>query len=129
MTQDDYKLWTGETVNYTKADWQRIVYVASIRLASFLCLDELPADDNGKIPDDLQEALANFICRTLTLQGNSQEVSSKHVRNFTINFKSTAARNAFADIAEVYGDILDQYSKCGLGFAAEHTKGGCCGYF
>lgn len=127
MTQDDYKLWTGATVNYTDADWSRMVANASSRLASFLCLETLPTDEEGKIPDNLQEVLANFVCGTIKLQGGTAEVSSKHIRNFTINFRNTAADNAFALISDRYGDIIEKYSACGLGFAAEKSKRYCCG--
>ena len=127
MTQDDYQLWTNQTASFTDEDWTRIVNNASKRLASFLCLDELPTDDDGKIPDDLQEVLANFICGVLRLRGSSQEVSSKHIRNFTINFRSSEADNAFANIAAKYSDVIDEYSKCGLGFTVEKSKRCCCG--
>lgn len=127
MTQDDYQLWTNTTVNFLTEDWQRILNNASARLASFLCLDELPADEDGKIPDDLQEVLANFICSTLKLRGDNQEVSSKHIRNFTINFRNSAATNAFSAVADKYADVLEAYSECGLGFAVEKSKRYCCG--
>ena len=42
MTQDDYKLFTGQTVNYDDTDWGIIVDVAESRLASYLCLEECP---------------------------------------------------------------------------------------
>ena len=129
MTQDDYKLWTGGTTNFAEADWERIVANAAGRLASFLCLDVVPMDEDGELPDDLQEVLAAFICGTLKLQGGTQEVASKHIRNFTISFRSTAARNAFVSIRERFGDVLEKYSQCGLGFAAEKSKRCCCGRF
>lgn len=95
MTKDDYKLWTGETVDYSDADWQRIVNVAKTRLASLLCLDKWPAE----VADDLEMLLANFICAVLRFQGTPEaSVSSKSVRNFTISFNSDSAVNAFAQL-------------------------------
>ena len=129
MTQDDYKLWTGEDASsYTTTQWTKIVTVASNRLASFLCLPNgLPTDQQGKLPADLEQLLANFIAQVIAHQGSTGAVESKHVRNFTINFKTTASTNAFAEIASQYGDIIEQYSNCGIGFAVEHSKGYCCG--
>ena len=109
MTQEDYKLFTGATANICSAmDWQRLVGVAKTRLASFLCLPngfpEQPADDLG-----------------------SEQVESKHVRNFTINFKTTDAANAFAQIANQYQDIIEAYSNCNKGYAVEGDAHYCCG--
>lgn len=126
LTQDDYKLWTGETVTFTDVDWSRIVSNALTRLASFLCLEELPVED-GKLPDDFQEVLANFISGILKARGSSQEVASKRVRNFTISFRSSEVKDAFVDVVSKYGDIVDKYSLCGLGFAVEKSKRYCCG--
>lgn len=132
MTQDDYKLWTGETVTYSEADWKRIVAVAKTRLASFLCLDLYPE----QTADDLEMLLANFICAVLRWQGTPEaSVSSKSVRNFTISFNSDSAVNAFAQVAKNYGDIIEKYSQCDSGLKVEHSKsyncagkrGGCCG--
>ena len=126
MTQDEYKLFTGSQVNYSTADWTRLVAVASARLASFLCLpDGLPAT----LPDDLKMLLANFLAGMIKHQGGAEAIESKHVRNFTINFKTTASANAFAEIAGQYGDIIEQYSNCEMGFKVEHSKGYCCGHF
>lgn len=134
MTQDDYKLWTGETVSYSSADWQRIVNVAKTRLAALLCLDKWPET----VADDLAMLLANFICAVLRFSGTPEAgISSKSVRNFTISFKSDSAINAFAQVANNYSDIIEKYSQCGEALAVEKSKnyncaksegnGGCCG--
>lgn len=133
MTQDDYKLWTGESVDYSAGDWQKIVAVAKTRLAALLCLDIWPAE----MADDLAMLLANFICAVLRWQGTPEaSVSSKSVRNFTISFNSDGAINAFAQVAKNYSDIIEKYSLCGSGFDVEKSKlyncasrseGGCCG--
>lgn len=122
MSQDDYKLWTGETVTFNDEDWERIVNVASSRLASFFCLDNLPEP----LPDDLADLLANFICATLALRGNgTQQIESKSVRNFTIRFRTTDATNAFSQIANAYGDVIDKYSNCGSLFDTEKSIRSC----
>lgn len=123
FSQTSFTLWTGiDASNYNNADWAKIVKVAEIRLSSFLCLPNgLPTDPNsatGELPLDLQELFANFLAEMLEHQGISEEVQSKHVRNFTINFKTTAT-NAFAKIAQQYEDIIEFYSNCGSGFAVE----------
>lgn len=124
MTQDEYKLWTGESVEYSAEDWQKIVSVAKARLAALLCLDEWPAET----PDDLGELLANFICAVLRFSGTPEAgISSKSVRNFTISFKSDSAVNAFAQVASNYADIIDKYSLCGSGMTVEKSKRYCCG--
>lgn len=128
MTQDDYKLWTGEDASrYTDEQWTKILTVAKLRLASFLCLSELPTDDEGNLYDDIAQLLANFIASVIAHEGTSQSVESKHVRNFTINFKSGIAANAFAQIAQQYGDIIERYSNCNLGFKVEGSARFCCG--
>lgn len=125
LTQAQYKLWTGQAPNYGINEWNQIVIVAAARLASFLCLPNgLPTDPNsveGFLPVDLQQLLANFIAGVIANQGARSEVESKHVRNFTINFKSTTASDAFANIAQKYADIIDLYSNCGTGFAVERN--------
>lgn len=130
FTQAQYKLWTGQTANYGMNEWTQIVTVAAARLASFLCLQNgLPTDPNSTedyLPADLQQLLANFIAGVIALQGAHSEVESKHVRNFTINFKSTTASDAFANIAQKYADIIELYSNCGIGFAVERdARYGC----
>lgn len=124
MTQEDYKLWTSATVNYSGEDWARITAVASMRLASFLCLEELPEP----LPDDLAMVLANFIYGVLDFQGGKDaQVEEKRIRNFTIRFSSNNAANAFAQVARNYGDIVEKYSNCGNGFAVEKSTRSCCG--
>lgn len=128
MTQDKYKLWTGEDASrYTEEQWAKILTVAKLRLASFLCLSELPTDDDGNLPADIEQLLANFIAEVIVHQGTTGEVESKHVRNFTIEFASTTAANAFAKISQQYGDIIERYSNCNLGFAVEGSARYCCG--
>ena len=123
MTQDDYTLYTGQTVNYSQEDWEKLVAVASGRLASLLCLDELP----DPLPDDLAMLLANFLCAMLRFEGNPEpSVSSKSVRNFSISFSQTTAQNAFAQVAQNYGDLIEKYSACGLAFAVEKSEPRCC---
>ena len=113
MTQDDYKLWTGEDASsYTTAQWTKLVTVAALRLASFLCLSELPKDDKGNYYDDIQCLLANFMAAVFAHEGTPASIESKHVRNFTINFKSETAANAYAQIAQQYSDIIEHYSNC-----------------
>lgn len=130
MTQDEYKLWTGEDASsYTNDEWTKILTVAKLRLASFLCLSELPTDDDGNLPADLEQLLANFIAEVIAHQGSTGAVESKHVRNFTIEFASTTAANAFAKIAAQYGDIIEAYSNCELGFAVERNAHYFCGSY
>ncbi len=118
MTQDDYKLWTGETVSYESTDWERIVAVAKERLASFLCLEQYPDDAS----DSLNMVLANFICAVLKHQGNGAEaVASKSVRNFTISFTNDTAKDVYAQIYRNYADVLDRYSMCELTFNVEKS--------
>lgn len=126
LTQAQYKLFTGQTIAVSAEDWTTIVKVASIRLASFLCLEQLPelTDDNL----DLAQLLANFIAAVQRFQGDGGTVSSKSVRNFTISFKTGVAADAFSQIAGQYGDTIDKYSKCGLSVAVERSHGGCCGF-
>lgn len=125
MTQEEYLIFTGEQTNYTLDVWERLVNVAKIRLASFLCTsaDALPKT----LTDDFKMLLANFISATLSHQGSVGEVQRKAVRNFTIEFKSNSAVDAFAQIAKQYPDIIELYSNCGSGFAVERTRIDCCG--
>lgn len=122
MTQDDFKFLTGMTTSYTADQWDKILQSASTRLASFLCLDELPTP----LPADLEELLANFIAGVITHQGASGEVQSKHVRNFTVNFRESTAANAFAQIAQQYGDTIERWSECTLGVKVGEPKSRCC---
>jgi len=126
MTQDQYTLLTGQTVNCSDEDWDILLGIAEMRLASFLCLEELPElDDNNK---DLALLLANFLCATLKFQGAQDSIESKSVRNFTINFKSSAT-NAFEQIYSQYEDIIDKYSNCGTGIKVERNARCCCGFY
>ena len=125
LTQEDYCLFTGQTVSYSDTEWATIVNVASGRLASLLCLEEFPelGDDNK----DLAFLLANFLATTLKFQGAADEITSKSVRNFTINFKNSAT-NAFEQIYSHYKDIIDKYTECDLGVKVERSER-CCGYY
>lgn len=127
LTQAEYKLFTKENVTYSEEDWLRIVTVALARLARFLCLEELPVDGSGALPDDFKMLLANFIAGTLRFAGNGTEITSKHIRNFTINFRSSAASNAFTQISAQYPDLVAEYSQCDEGFAVEGKARYCCG--
>lgn len=126
LTQDDYKLYTGESVNYADADWQKLVNMAAARLASFLCLEELPDNNVGKLPDNLAMLLANFLCLVLMNRGRNIPVTSKRVRNFTINYGSDGVTNAFAKLQENYSDIIAKYSACGKDYAIECDAPRCC---
>lgn len=126
LTQEQYTLFTGQTNNCPDESWATLVNIAEMRLASFLCLEELPelTEDNK----DLALLLANFLCATLKFQGAPDTIESKSVRNFTINFKSSAV-NAFEQIYEHYEDIIEKYSKCGSGIKVERSCRPCCGYY
>lgn len=126
MEQEDYKLYTGQTVSYNDTDWSALVTIAKMRLASFLCLDTFPELDESN--QDLAMLLANYICAAIKYQGANDAIDSKSVRNFTIRFKSSSAANAFSQISQQYGDIIEKYSNCKLGFAVEKDKRCCCGY-
>lgn len=123
MTQDEYKLWTGQAVNFDEADWNTLLSVASIRLASFLCLESLPEP----LPDTMKQLLANFMAEVFQVQGTNSPIEEKRVRNFTIKFSNSSASDAFSQIAEKYSDIIAMYSECGVGFKVEKSAGCCCG--
>lgn len=129
LTQDDYKLYTGETSNLSSEDWSKMVRISDGRLAEMLCLDELPKDAEGNLPDDLAMVLANFIYLMLSHRGSDSRVTSKKVRNFLINYGSDGITGAFAKLRENYGDILDKYSDCGSTIKAECNMRLCCGRF
>lgn len=122
MTQDDFKFLTGMTTTYTPTQWTAITNAAKIRFASFLCLDDFP----DPLPADFEDAFANFIAATIANQGAAGEVESKHVRNFTVNFRKSTAANAFARIAQQYGDVLERYSECALGVDVSEPQPRCC---
>lgn len=122
MTQDDYKLWTGSAVSFTEEDWQRLVSVASSRLASLLCLEVLPAP----LPDDLGFLLANFINGVLRYRGTPESsVQSKQVRNFSITFSTSTITDVFNNIMKNYADIVDKYSRCGCSLKVEKSAPDC----
>ena len=132
LTQEQYTLYTGQAISYTDSDWQSIVTVAEMRLASFLCLESLPTTDESGVavlPNDLALLLANFISAVLRFQGNGDTIESKRVRNFTINFKSSSAADAFSQIASQYSDIIGKYSQCDSGVIVERSRRCCCGYY
>ena len=126
MTQDDFKLYTGQTVNYSSSDWQKILNVAESRLASLLCLDVFPTLDSTN--EDLAMLLANFISATLKYMGADDTIDSKSVRNFTIKFKSSAT-NAFEQIYSQYRDIIEKYSECDTIVKVERSAHHCCGFY
>ena len=123
MTQEEYTLYTGESINYSASDWASLVEIAEIRLASFLCLDSFPELDSSN--KDLAYLLANFICATLKYQGNFEDAEEKRIRNFTIRFREGAA-NAFAQIFNQFHDVIEKYSECGDGLDVERTWRCCC---
>lgn len=126
MKQDEYKLLTGQSVCLSDENWELLVDLAKMRLASLLCLDPFPElDDNNK---DLVLLLANFLCATLKFQGAPDTIESKSVRNFTINFRSSAT-NAFEQIYSQYRDIIEKYDKCDMGVKVECSARHCCGFY
>lgn len=122
LTQERYQLITNEVINYNDDDWDFLVLIAESRLASFLCLEDFPeiTEDN----QDLLILLANFISATMKFAGTDDMVTSKHVRNFTINFK-TNATNAFSQIYGQYRDIIEKYSQCGTHIKVERSNCRC----
>lgn len=131
MEQAEYNLYTGQNVNcYSDEQWNTIVNIAEVRLASLLCLETFPVLDDTN--QDLAMLLANFISATLKFQGSPSIIESKSVRNFTINFNNSAT-NAFEQIYSQYRDIIEKYSNCGTCIKVEHSVR-CCerynnGYF
>lgn len=77
------------------------------------------------IPNDLAMLLANFLCMMLAHRGTDNSVTSKKTRNFSISFGSDAA-GTFAKLEQNYGDIVEKYSRCGLGFCVESSAKRCC---
>ena len=127
LTQDQYTLLTGQCTSYSDESWDTLVGIAVERLASFLCVEELPDTSDGQNQGFLL-LLANFVCATLKFLGNPDTIESKSVRNFTINFKSSAT-NAFEQIFSQYEDIIEHYSRCGTGIKVERSERHCCGYY
>lgn len=127
LTQEQYTLYTGLAVNYNSSDWTALVQIAEMRLASFLCLDSFP--ELGDTNKDLAMLIANFIAAIIKFQGDGDVATSKHVRNFTINIKSSSAADAFSQIASQYGDIIEKYSECNSAVKVERSSRPCCGYY
>lgn len=126
LTQEDYQILTGQTVCLPDEEWDLLVNIAMIRLASLLCIEEFPELDSTN--QDLALLLANFLCATLKFQGAPDTIQSKSVRNFTINFKSSAT-NAFEQIYSQYRDIIEKYDKCHIGVTVERNAWHCCGNY
>lgn len=126
LTQQEFSVLTGQTINYGKADWELLEGIAEIRLASLLCLDIFPELDSTNT--DLAMLLANFISATLKYMGADDTIDSKSVRNFTIKFKSSAT-NAFEQIYSQYSDIIEKYSQCDTIVKVERSSYHCCGYY
>lgn len=128
LTQDDYKLYTGETSNLSAEDWSKMVGLAAFRLANALCLKEMPLDDEGNLPSDLAMLLANFIYLMLSHRGSDSRVESKSVRNFTIKYGNSIT-DAFTKLSENYPDIIEKYWACGSTMGIERNTELCCGRF
>lgn len=128
LTQDDYKLYTGETSNFSEEDWSKIVSLVAGRLAAQLCLEALPTDADGNVSEELKLVLANFICLILADRGRNLQVSSKKVRNFTISYSNNGITNAFAKLSQEYADIIGKYSNCtGIAYERRYPRcGGDC---
>lgn len=118
MTQDDFKVLTGEAVNYSDADWSLITAVASERLASFLCLETLPEFSDAN--RDLEQLFATFLLGCLKL-GTGENVTSKTVRNFSIGISQNAS-DAFRLIYNQNRDTIEKYSGCTLGVKVERSR-------
>lgn len=119
MTQDEYKMFTGESVAYTDEYWARLVSVAKTRIASFLGLEELPKEGDT-LPDDLKMLLANFMSATFYYQGSEDKVASKSIRNFSVSVKINEAKNAFERVSSNYPDIVEKYA-VGSSVSAERS--------
>ena len=115
----------AEYLQYTNTDreledWDTILALSEMRLASLLCLEAIPTDSEGNMPEDFKLLLANFIyIMTNEMGAGSEKVASKSVRNFTISFQSTDASKPFGKLSTLYGDIIAKYSKCGVSFKVE----------
>lgn len=127
LTLEQYTLYTGLTESFLQSDWEALVSIAEMRLASFLCLEEFPELDETN--EDLAMLLANFIAAVIKFQGDGDAIQSKSVRNFTINFKTSSAADAFSQIASQYSDIIDKYSQCDSSVKVERSRRWCCGYY
>jgi len=122
MTQDQFTLFTGVTVSYSDEDWETIIKIATERLALRLCMTDGWPDD----PDaSLLMLLANFLAGVFKYQGAGGTVTSKSVRNFTINF-SDNADDVWVALYRNYGDLLDLYSECDSSITVESDAIHCC---
>lgn len=83
------------------------------------------AGGEARLPEDLEFLLANFLNIMLNNRGDSQQVSSKKVRNFTITY-ATSAKSAYGKLRRLYGDIIEKYSKCNGGVCVERGAKRCC---
>lgn len=118
MTQEEFTLFTNQTINFSDENWEVLLGIAEGRLASFLCLGALP----DPMPEDFKMLLANFMAAVLETRGKGEgRVSSKHVRNFTISFHDSGATTAFGRVAENYGDLIEKYSNCGSSLKVERN--------
>lgn len=125
LTQEQYTLFTSHNVNCSDENWTTLVNIAEMRLASLLCLEEFPELDDTN--QDLALLLANFLCAVMKFQGTPDTIESKSVRNFTINFRSSAT-NAFEQIYSQYRDVIEKYDKCDIGIKVECSARYCCEY-
>lgn len=117
MTQEEFTLFTNQTINLSDEQWDVLLAIAEGRLASFLCLDALP----DPMPEDFKMLLANFMSAVLETRGKGEgKVSSKSVRNFTISFRESGT-TAFGRVAENYGDLIEKYSNCGSSLKVERN--------
>lgn len=118
MTQEEYNLFTGESIEMDGEDWAVLLDVAEARLASFLCMEEFPANPSNL----LKELLANFMCAVFHFQGNgAEQVEEKRVRNFTVRFATDDAPSAFKQVSRNYGDLIENLSECKSALKVEHS--------
>lgn len=129
LTQDDYNLYTNTATDFSDEDWEKLVSMSAVRLAGLLCLEELPTDEDGSLPDNLAMVLANFIFLILKRRGSDSEIVSKSIRNYKVTFGTGRVSRAFSSLGQDYGDIIDDYSKCGSTLDVEQSTRLCCGRF
>lgn len=125
MTQDDFQTLTGQNVSaLTASQWGLITSAAGERLASLLCLEELPefTDKNR----DLEALFAAFVAACIKFGGNGEEIDSKTVRSFSIKLSTDSARSIFAVVARNFSDVVEKYSACDSGIKVE--RGSRCHY-
>ena len=127
MELADYNLYTGQNLCYSDEQWAIILNIAETLLASLLCLETF--QELTSYNEDLALLLANFIAATLKFQGAPDIIESKSVRNFTINFNSSAT-NAFELIYKQYRDIIEKYNNCGNDTGIKVERSAChCEYY